>query len=112
MTGQELGTLAASDLKLIILVLDNGYLGMVRQLQQHFCDSRYSGVSMPGNPDFVKLAQAYGLKGYLVDDEESLGQALDLATDQSGSVLIQVALNPNSNIAPMFPLGGTMRGSL
>ena len=83
----------------------------IRQLQEHFCDRRYLGVSLPGNPDFVKLADAYGIEGYLAKDEDSLEDALDRAISSSGSTLIQVALDPDSNIVPMFPIGGKMRGS-
>jgi acetolactate synthase-1/2/3 large subunit len=111
MTLQELGTLVSSKAKVIIVVMDNGYLGMVRQWQELFHDHRYSSVELSDNPDFVKLAEAYGLEGRFVDDESGLQEALAYARDAAGSVLIHVAVEKESNIKPMIPPGGKLTDS-
>jgi acetolactate synthase-1/2/3 large subunit len=108
MTVQELGTLVSSKAKVIIVVMDNGYLGMVRQWQELFHDRRYSSVELSDNPDFVKLAEAYGLEGRFVDDEPGLQEALAHARDANHSVLIHVAVEKESNIKPMIPPGGKL----
>ncbi len=112
MTGQELGTLAAAGCNVVVVVFDNGYLGMVRQLQEHFCESRYHGVSLPGSPDFVMLAKAYGIEAFLADSEERLEEALDKAVNTQGPALIHVALDPESNVVPMFAIGGSIGDSV
>jgi acetolactate synthase-1/2/3 large subunit len=108
MTVQELGTLFSSKAKVIIVVMDNGYLGMVRQWQELFHDRRYSSVELSDNPDFVKLAEAYGLEGRFVDDEPGLREALVHARDAKHSVLLHVAVEKESNIKPMIPPGGKL----
>ncbi len=111
MTIQELGTLASSQAKVVIVLMDNGYLGMVRQWQELFHDRRYSSVELSDNPNFVKLAEAYGLEGRFVDDQTSLKEALAYARDAKHSVLIHVAVDKESNIKPMIPPGGKLTDS-
>jgi acetolactate synthase-1/2/3 large subunit len=111
MTVQELGTLVSSKAKVIIVVMDNGYLGMVRQWQELFHNHRYSSVELSDNPDFVKLAEAYGLEGRFADDEPGLKEALAYARDAKHSVLIHVAVEKESNIKPMIPPGGKLTDS-
>jgi acetolactate synthase-1/2/3 large subunit len=111
MTVQELGTLASSQAKVVIVLMDNGYLGMVRQWQELFHDHRYSSVELSDNPNFVKLAEAYGLEGRFVDDQAGLKEALAYARDAKHSVLIHVAVDKESNIKPMIPPGGKLTDS-
>ncbi|MCP4606532.1 MAG: biosynthetic-type acetolactate synthase large subunit [Proteobacteria bacterium] len=106
MTVQELGTLASSGAKVIIVLVDNGYLGMVRQWQELFHDRRYSAVELQGSPDFVKLAEAYGIEGILANDKPSLHNALEHCLSVDHSVLIHAPVEPESNIMPMIPPGG------
>ncbi len=108
MTVQELGTLAAIDEKVIIVVMDNGYLGMVRQWQELFHDRRYSSVELNNNPDFVKLADAYGLEGRRADSMVELKEALSYARDAENSVLIHVPVEKESNIMPMVSPGASL----
>jgi acetolactate synthase-1/2/3 large subunit len=106
MTVQELGTLATCGAKVTVVVLDNGYLGMVRQWQELYYDRRYSAVTLHGNPDFVRLAEAYGIEGRRVIDTADLDEALNSARDSHHSVLLHVPVEPESNIMPMMPPGG------
>ena len=106
MTLQELGTLANCGAKVIPIIVENGYLGMVRQWQELFSDRRYSGVDLSNNPSFVKLGEAYGIEGRFAPDMKSLREALAYARDAEHSVLIHAPVEEESNIMPMIPPGG------
>jgi acetolactate synthase I/II/III large subunit len=106
MTIQELGTLAAVRGKVVLLVIDNGYLGMVRQWQELFLDRRYSQVELPASPDFVKIAEAYGLKGRFIDNADALADALEAAKQGDEPIVLHIAVEKESNIEPMIPPGG------
>ena len=93
MNMQELATCVDYNLPVKILVLNNGYLGMVRQLQQGQCDGRYSQTQISG-PDFVKLAESYGIKARRVEKLEDVKSALEFAFNNSGTVLIDFAIEP------------------
>ncbi len=108
MTVQELGTLAASGAKVIVLVIDNGYLGMVRQWQELFQDRRYSAVELTHSPDFVKIAEAYGIEGRFADNIETLREAVSYAKVVAHSVLIHIPVEQESNVRPMIPPGGRL----
>ena len=69
---RELATAIHNRLPIIVLLMNNGYLGMVRQLQELFCDKRYVSTLLAGNPDFVKVVESYGGIGYRVDKKKSL----------------------------------------
>ena len=88
MTLAELSTATINKLPVKILVVDNKYLGMVRQWQEFFLESRYSGVDMEGNPDFVKLAEAYGVKGFHIGKSEDVDRVLSEAFSYPGPCLI------------------------
>ena len=106
MTEAELATAAIHKLPIKILILNNSYLGMVRQWQELFFDERLSGVDLEGNPDFVKLAEAYGIKGIKMEkgcDVDSLWQeALDY---NEGPVVIEAVCAKTQNVYPMIPAG-------
>lgn len=107
MTAFELSTAVIHRLPIKIVVIDNKYLGMVRQWQQLFYDDRLSGVDLEGNPDFVKLAQAYGMKGFRIkragDVKKTLMRALAY---QDGPCLIHCEVMKTDNVFPMIPAGG------
>ena len=107
MTLAELSTALIHNLAVKILVIDNKYLGMVRQWQEFFLESRYSGVDMVGNPDFVKLAEAYGVKGFHIDHPGKLTRVLTEAFAYPGPCLIHAEVIKEDNLFPMIPAGKT-----
>lgn len=111
MTLQELGTLAQEKLPVKIMVMDNNCLGMVRQWQELFFDKRYANTLLEENPDFVKLAAAYGIAGGRAYDGTSFTAELEKALATSGPYLIHCAIDPEMNVYPMIP-AGKMPGDL
>ena len=113
MTLCELATAVVHRLPVKILVLDNKYLGMVRQWQNLFFDNRLSGVDLEGNPDFVKLAESYGAKGFRIkrtaDIDKVLRQAL--AYDE-GPCVIHAECEKEDNVFPMIPAGAALTDML
>ena len=113
MTLFELATAAILKLPIKIIVLNNSYLGMVRQWQELFFDNRESGVDLVGNPDFVKLAEAYGIKGFHIrrpaDVERIVQQALDY---NEGPCLIEAECIKHENVFPMIPAGAALEDML
>ncbi len=99
---QELATVAAYRLPVKILLLNNGYLGMVRQWQEIFCEKRYAATILQ-NPDFCKLAEAYGVKALAVEKPEEVRTKLEEALAYTGPVLIDCRVNPEENVMPMVP---------
>ena len=106
MTEYELATAAIHKLPVKIFVLDNKYLGMVRQWQEIFYDNRESGVGLEGNPDFCKLAEAYGVKTFHITDpdhaEDLIRQAIAY---QGGPVVVWCEVSRTDNVFPMIPAG-------
>jgi acetolactate synthase-1/2/3 large subunit len=112
MTLSELATLFNLKIPVKILVINNRYLGMVRQWQNLFYDNRYSGVDLEGNPDFVKLAQAYGIKGLRVTRPADVRRVLQAALDHPGPVLIDAEVEQHDNVFPMIPAGAAHKDML
>lgn len=104
MTLQELGTIMQYGAAVKILILNNRFLGMVRQWQQLFHDKRYSFVNIT-SPDFVALAKAYYIDGQRVDQRENLKQALETMINHEGSYLLEVMVGKENNVFPMVPQG-------
>ncbi len=104
MTLQELGMLSQWDVAVKILLLDNEYLGMVRQWQQLFFDRRYSSVAL-NNPNFVKIAEGFGVPGEVVEDPLKLDTALRRMLDANTPYLLHVRVEKEENIFPMVPSG-------
>jgi acetolactate synthase-1/2/3 large subunit len=104
MTLQEMGTIMQTELNVKILILNNRFLGMVRQWQQLFNDKRYSFVDIQ-SPDYVQLAKAYGIAGQSVDDRTLLKSALKTMLDHKGSYLLEVMVGKENNVFPMVPQG-------
>jgi acetolactate synthase I/II/III large subunit len=105
MTACELSTCAQEGLKINIAIINNGYLGMVRQWQELFYERRYAATPLI-SPDFVKLAEAHGLAGIRVDKREDLAAAIADARQQSGTVVVDFRVAAEENVYPMVPSGG------
>jgi acetolactate synthase-1/2/3 large subunit len=104
MTLQELGTIMQSNIDVKIIILNNRFLGMVRQWQELFNERRYSFVDMQ-SPDFVKLAGAYGISGQSVNDRQNLKGALQEMLSHKGAYLLEVMVTKENNVFPMVPQG-------
>ena len=105
MTLCELATAAVNKQPVKVVVVDNKYLGMVRQWQSMFFDNRLSGVDLAGNPDFVKLAEAYGIKGFHIDNVKDCAKVLAEAMAHPGPALIHAEVIKEANVFPMIPAG-------
>ena len=123
---QELATISQEALPIKILILNNGYLGMVRQWQEYFFNKRYSGTDlkkykdweddkisknrmMPYIPDFVKLAEAYNALGIRVEKKEDVEGAIQEALNRKVAVVMDFIINPEENVTPMVPAGAPLR---
>ena len=104
MTCQELGTIMQAGVNVKILILNNEFLGMVRQWQQLFHDKRYSFVDIQ-SPNFVKLAAAYDIPGQSVNDRKDLRGALETMLNTDSSFLLEVMVGKENNVFPMVPQG-------
>ncbi|BDC50391.1 acetolactate synthase [Bryobacterales bacterium F-183] len=102
----ELATLVNNGLNVKIIVMNNGYLGMVRQWQELFYNNRLSSVELCSFPDPAMLAGAYGFKGRTVESPLDLPAALKEAVEYNGPYLLNVKVTPNENVFPMVPAGG------
>ncbi|MDD2679826.1 MAG: biosynthetic-type acetolactate synthase large subunit [Candidatus Omnitrophica bacterium] len=101
---QELATCVANKINVKVAILNNGYLGMVRQWQELFYKKRYSQVGIT-SPDFVKLAESYGAAGICVAKKEEVRPALEKALKIDNTVLIDFRVEPEENVFPMVPAG-------
>jgi acetolactate synthase-1/2/3 large subunit len=109
MTSQELATAVTEDIPVKVFIMNNGYLGMVRQWQELFWDKRYSAVDMGSSPDWVKLAEAYGAKGMLATDKDTLVEQMRAALAEDGPVVMDVRVTKEENCYPMIPAGQPAR---
>jgi acetolactate synthase-1/2/3 large subunit len=109
MNAQELATCAQNNIPIKVFIMNNGYLGMVRQWQELFWDGRYSHVDMGEFPDFVKLAEAYGVTGIRLDDKRTLVEDFKRAIALEGPVLVDVRVTREENTYPMIPAGRAAR---
>jgi acetolactate synthase-1/2/3 large subunit len=104
MTIQELGTIAQENLAVKIVILNNHFLGMVRQWQELFFEKRYSFTEIL-SPDFVKVADAYGIPGSAVHSRNELEGAMKKMIAHDGPYLLEVMIEKEDNIFPMVPAG-------
>jgi acetolactate synthase I/II/III large subunit len=109
MNMQELATCAQEGIAIKVFIMNNGYLGMVRQWQELFWDKRYSHVDMGQYPDFVKLADAYGATGMRFTDKATLVDDMRTALETAGPVLVDVRVTQEENVYPMIPAGQAAR---
>jgi acetolactate synthase-1/2/3 large subunit len=105
MTLQELGTIAQSGLPVKIIILNNNFLGMVRQWQQLFFENRYSFVELQ-NPDFITIAKGFGIAGHTVSDRAELSNSLDTLLNSDKPYLLEIVCEKEENVFPMVPAGG------
>lgn len=108
MNSQEFMTAVANKLPVKVLILNNGYLGMVRQWQELFYGRNYSQTNMEAQPDFVKLADAYGAEGYRITTEEELETILPQALASPVTAIIDVHVEREENVYPMVPGGASI----
>jgi acetolactate synthase I/II/III large subunit len=106
---QELATCTEYGIPIKVFVMNNGYLGMVRQWQELFWDKRYSHVDMGQWPDFLKLAEAYGATGMRLDDKTTLVEGMKEALATEGPVIVDVRVTREENCYPMIPAGQPAR---
>ncbi len=109
MNVQELATCVTEDIPVKVFIMNNGYLGMVRQWQELFWDRRYSSVDMGSSPDWVKLAEAFGAKGVKLEKKETLVDDMKAALDEDGPVVVDVRVTKEENCYPMIPAGQAAR---
>lgn len=107
MTMQELGTMLHWGIPVKVVVLDNAFLGMVRQWQQLFMERRYNATELV-NPDFVKIAEAYGMPARRITRREELQGAVDEMLRTDGAYFLQVAVGREDNVFPMVPGGASL----
>ncbi len=104
---QELGTVAEQRIDIKVLVLNNYFLGMVRQWQERFYNERYSYSAM-SVPNFVKIAEAYGIRGFRIEKAEELAPVMKEAFQTPGPVLVDIVIPRDEAVMPMIPPGGAM----
>ncbi len=104
----ELATIVNHGLPIKIVIMNNGYLGMVRQWQELFYNNRLSAVELSSFPDVTKLADAYGFKGRTVERPSELASALEEAVREPGPYLLNVRVSPFENVYPMVPAGAAI----
>ncbi len=112
MTLCELSTALLQKVPVKILIINNRYLGMIRQWQELFFDNRLSGADLEGNPDFVKLAEAYGVKAKRIKRSGDVDKAIKWANAQSGPCLIEAEVVKEDNVFPMIPAGAALTGMI
>ncbi len=106
MTLSELATAVVNKIPVKVIIINNNYLGMVRQWQSLFYENRLSGVDLEGNPNFVKLAEAYGCKAFRIRRSADVRRILQAALDYSdGPCVIDVEVEKEDNVYPMIPAG-------
>jgi len=109
MNAQELATCAQEGIPIKVFIMNNGYLGMVRQWQELFWDRRYCAVDLGSFPDFVKLAEAYGATGLRCERKETLVEDFRRAIETDGPVVVDVRVSREENTFPMIPAGKAAR---
>lgn len=103
----ELATAATQNLPIVIILMNNGVLGMVRQWQNLFFDKHYSQTVLERKTDFVKLAEAFGIKGYRISDVSQMKDVIDQAFKEKGPVLVDCYIDKDEFVLPMLPPGGS-----
>lgn len=109
MTNQELTTAVQYDLPVKVLIMNNGYLGMVRQWQEMFYDRAYSEVDLSVAPDFVKLAEAYGAAGFRAARPDELHDVIAAGLSHKGVAVMDIVVSKEENVFPIVPAGGNSR---
>ena len=103
----ELATVATQNLPIVIILMNNGVLGMVRQWQNLFFDKHYSQTVLERKTDFVKLAEAFGIKGYRISNVSQMKDVINQAFKEKGPVLVDCYIDKDEFVLPMLPPGGS-----
>jgi acetolactate synthase-1/2/3 large subunit len=111
MTAAELSTAAQEGIKVNVAIINNGYLGMVRQWQEFFYERRYAATPMK-SPDFVKLAEAHGLLGLRVDKRPEVEAIVNQAREAEGTVVIDFRVDQEDSVYPMVPAGADLHAMI
>jgi acetolactate synthase-1/2/3 large subunit len=111
MTQAELSTAAQEGIKVNVAIINNGYLGMVRQWQEFFYQGRYTATPLR-NPDFVKIAEAHGLTGLRVTTRSEVEDAIRKAESSPGTVVIDFRVEQEDNVYPMVPAGEDLQAMI
>ena len=111
MTQAELTTAAQEGVKVNVAIINNGFLGMVRQWQQFFYEGRYSATPMR-SPDFVKIAEAHGLTGLRVTRRDEVVDAVERARGDAGTVVIDFRVEQEDSVYPMVPAGADLHAMI
>ena len=109
MTMCELATAAENNIPVKFAIINNNFLGMVRQWQDFFYDKIYTATAYTANPDFVKLADAFGIPGIRVTDKAQVRSAIDQAMREPGPALVDFMVEPEENVYPMIPAGESVK---
>ena len=109
---QELATAVWNDLPVKVIILNNGHLGMVRQWQELFYKKNYCATCFDYQPDFIKLAEAYGAVGYRISKPAELRPTLEEAFALPKTVFVDVLVEPEENVYPMVPAGASLNEML
>jgi acetolactate synthase-1/2/3 large subunit len=109
MVSQEFATAVENDIPVIICLLNNGWLGMVKQWQKLFYGERYIATKFGGSPDFVKLAEAYGAEAIRVEKHSEVAEAIMRAQKADVPFLLDFMIDPEEDVLPMTPPGKTMK---
>ena len=107
MTMAELATIAQEQVKINVAIINNGYLGMVRQWQEFFYERRYAATPLL-NPDFVRLAEAYGLSGMAVTKRAGVVPSVEAAREHAGAVILDFKVEQEDSVFPMVPAGADL----
>jgi acetolactate synthase-1/2/3 large subunit len=107
MTMAELATIIQEGIKINVAIINNGYLGMVRQWQEFFYERRYAATPII-SPDFVKLAEAYGLQGLRVTKRSEVKDAVETSRNSKGTVIIDFCVEQEDSVFPMVPAGAAL----
>jgi acetolactate synthase-1/2/3 large subunit len=107
MTIQELGTIAQNKLPVKIIILNNNFLGMVRQWQEMFFEKRYSHTELH-NPDFITIAKGFGIEGHTISKRDKLESGIQKMLEHNGSYLLEVIIEQEDNVFPMVPTGASV----
>jgi len=109
MTLQELAIVKEHELNVKTIVINNKFMGMVKQWQDLFFDKRYASTSIPAQPDFVKLAEAYGIAGYRAETSKDTTKVLEEALTKKGPCIVDVVVDAEEHVYPMVPAGGAVK---
>jgi acetolactate synthase-1/2/3 large subunit len=110
MTMAEMATAALHKLAVKVVIINNGFLGMIRQWQDLFYDQRFAAAELEGNPDFVKLAAAYDVKGWRIRRAGDIDRVLKAAAAYNdGPCVIDAEVVPEENVFPMIPAGASLK---